>query len=90
MVEKEILVTNPKGIHARPSAAIVKAAGRYTSEITLIKDTMQADAKSILSVLMLCIPYNTTIKIRASGEDEKEALQAVEEVLNIRFDNGES
>ena len=86
MVEKEITVSNPNGIHARPSAEIAKTASKFKSDITLIKGDMQTDAKNILNVLMLCIPYNTEITIRASGEDEKEALQAVEEAFTMRFD----
>lgn len=88
MVEKELIVSNPKGIHARPSAEIAKAANSFKSEITLIKENVQADAKNILSVLMLCIPYKTTVTVRASGKDEKKALQAVVEAFNKRFDNG--
>lgn len=87
MVEKEIIVNNPKGIHARPSAVIAKTAIKFKSKITLIKGNMESDAKSILNILMLCIPHNTAITIRASGEDEKEALHAVEVAFNIRFDN---
>jgi phosphocarrier protein HPr len=85
MVEREIRVINELGIHARPASMIVKAATGFRSEITLEKDGVNADAKSIMSVMMLAAAHNSTVVIRAKGGDEKEAVAAIEELFNKKF-----
>jgi phosphocarrier protein HPr len=85
MVEREIKVTNTLGIHARPSSKIVQTANRYKSRIVLCKDGNTADAKSILHVMMLGANYDSTLTIRASGEDEREASDAVAALFEQKF-----
>jgi phosphocarrier protein len=85
MVERQIIVTNKLGIHARPAARIVQTANQYKSDIRLITATDQADAKSILNVLMLCALVDTPVTIRATGADEKEAVEAVAALFADKF-----
>ena len=85
MVEREIKVINTLGVHARPSSKIVQTANRYKSKITLCKDGIAADAKSILHVMMLGANYDTLVTIRASGEDEKEAADAITALFEQKF-----
>jgi phosphocarrier protein HPr len=53
MVERSVLVQNAHGIHARPAAEIVKVAGRYQSAITLVRDDLEVNGKSIMGVMMM-------------------------------------
>jgi phosphocarrier protein HPr len=85
MVEREIKVINTLGVHARPSSKIVQTANRYKSKISLCKDGNAADAKSILHVMMLGADYDSLVTIRASGEDEKEASDAIAALFEQKF-----
>ena len=85
MTERRIRVTNKLGIHARPASLIVKTSMRFTSSIQLIKDDVSADAKSIMSVMMLAAACDSEVDIRASGEDESEAVEAVAALFEKKF-----
>lgn len=86
MVEREIKVVNALGIHARPASKIVQTANGFQSKITLIRDTTSADAKSILHVMMLGANFGSTVAIRASGGDEKQAAEAIAVLFERKFD----
>jgi phosphotransferase system HPr (HPr) family protein len=85
MVERQIKVTNSLGVHARPAAKIVQAANQFKSEIRLITQSAQADAKSILNVLMLGATFDTPITISASGVDESEAVDSIAALFTQKF-----
>jgi len=76
MYSENVTVLNKYGIHARPSAAIVLEASKYTSEIkiTNLTDGAEANARSVLNLLLLNAPYGTELKIEATGTDEVEAV----------------
>lgn len=85
MVEREIRVINSLGVHARPSSKIVQTANRFKSKVTLVRDSVSADAKSILHVMMLGANFDSTVTIRASGDDEKEAVAAIAALFEQKF-----
>lgn len=85
MTEKIVKVTNSLGIHARPASMIVRAASQYSSSISLEKDGVKADAKSIMNVMMLAAGCDSSVTIRADGEDENEALTAICELFKNKF-----
>jgi len=85
MAEKKLLVENKNGIHARPSAAIVETVKKFSSEVTLKTDNGEADAKSIMSILMLKISYGTEITVIAKGPDENETLDALDALFKNKF-----
>lgn len=74
MIEKEIVVKNPHGLHARPAAVFVQKAAAFPCKITISKNGKEVDAKSILAVMSLGIEPNEVILLRADGEGEEEAL----------------
>jgi phosphocarrier protein HPr len=77
---QSLTLTNPTGLHARPAALLVKAAGNFVSEVCLYKiqePDNRANAKSILSVLALGASQGTEIVIETSGEDEEKALETL-------------
>jgi phosphocarrier protein HPr len=88
MPEREAKIVNKLGIHARPAAEIVKTAGKFKSSITIIRDDLEVNAKSIMGVMMLAAEYGSTITLRAVGDDADAALDALSAVIANKF--GES
>ena len=77
MVEREAVVVPEAGLHARPATKFVKAAKGYSSEIVVIKDGNEANAKSTLRLMTLGAKQGDTLLIRATGEDEEAAVEAL-------------
>jgi phosphocarrier protein len=88
MPEREAKIVNKLGIHARPAAEIVKAAGKFRSNITIVRDDLEVNAKSIMGVMMLAAECGATITLRATGDDAEAALDALCAVIANKF--GES
>lgn len=89
MQEKELLIINKLGLHARAAAKLIGVTGRFSADIMLEKDGRAVDGKSIMSVMMLAASKGTTLKISANGEDETAAMDAIETLINNRFDEDE-
>lgn len=85
VIEKKLKIRNKLGIHARPASQIVKLAGRFESEITLEKDGASVSAKSIMGVLTLEGQCGAQLLVRAEGEDAKEAMDAITELIDNKF-----
>jgi phosphocarrier protein HPr len=88
MPEREVRIVNKLGIHARPAAEIVKTAGKFKSSVTIVRDDLEVNAKSIMGVMMLAAEFGATIVIRAVGDDAEQALDALQAVIANKF--GES
>lgn len=86
MIEKELIITNKLGLHARPAAMLVKVAARFKSDIYISKDNQVVNGKSIMGVMTLAAEYNSPLSFRISGEDEEDALEAIEELFERKFD----
>jgi len=80
-----VKVVNTLGLHARPAAKIVDSAARYASDIKLIYDEKEVDAKSIMSVLLLAAPCGAELSLKINGDDEAAALQAMTELFANGF-----
>lgn len=89
MVEQEIVVSNRLGLHARAAAKLVQLVGRYSAKVMLLCRGREVNAQSILGVMMLAAGKGTSLIIRADGADEGEALAAVVELFNRRFDEAD-
>ena len=85
MPERSVRIVNEAGIHARPAAEIVKTAARFTSEITIIKDGLDVNAKSIMGVMMLAAECGSTVLLRARGGDAQAAIDAIADVIESGF-----
>ena len=72
---RELTVTNEMGIHARPASVIVEVAGKFSSDITFVKEDIRANAKSILNILLLAAEAGTVIDVEVEGEDETGRVQ---------------
>ncbi len=86
MLERTLQVQNAHGIHARPAAEIVKVAGRFTSNITIARDGLEVNAKSIMGVMLLAAGQGTPVTVRIEGEDEAVAMREVVSLFERRFD----
>ena len=87
MIEKEVTIVNPNGIHARPSALIVTSALKMKSSIILTKNDISANAKSVVNILMLAAKFGDKITIKTEGEDEAEAFELIENIFKIAYDD---
>ncbi len=88
MAELSVRIVNKNGLHARPAAEIVKAAARYQSDITLRRDDLEVNGKSIMGVMMLAAEYGSTLHLQATGPDAEDTVAAIESLVNAKF--GES
>lgn len=89
MLEEPIEIINKLGLHARASAKLVSTASRYDSRVELDFSGQKADAKSIMSVMMLAASRGSNMTIRTEGKDEQAAMDAVTALINNRFDEEE-
>lgn len=85
METRAFTIRNRLGLHARAAALVVKTANRFSSEITIEKDGVEVNAKSIMGILMLAASKGTRITLRAEGKDEVEAIQAVGKLFENKF-----
>ena len=83
--QREVRIENRNGLHARPAAEIVKTASRFKSEVTIRRDDMEVNGKSIMGVMMLAAEYGTTLRLRANGEDAEQAVEAIAALVASRF-----
>jgi phosphocarrier protein len=83
--EAKVVLSNKMGLHARPSTQIATTASRFAAEVRITKDDMVVDAKSVLELLMLAAECGSTLVISADGEDARDAVRAVAELVETRF-----
>jgi len=88
-LEKSIIIINKLGLHARAASKLVGTASRFESQIIINRNGQQADAKSIMSILMLAASKGTELQISVEGADAEEAWQHIENLINNRFDEAE-
>ena len=86
MVRKDTKVQNRAGLHARPAALIVQTAGQYDSSIYIEKDSEKINAKSIMGLLTMGAAYGTELAISAEGPDEEDAVNALIDLFEKRFE----
>ncbi|HEU5174829.1 MAG TPA: HPr family phosphocarrier protein [Gemmatimonadaceae bacterium] len=88
MVERTVTIVNRQGLHARPAAEIVKIASRFNAEVTLIRDDLEVNGKSIMGVMMLAAEQGASLLLRADGPDAEQAVDALSTLIANKF--GES
>ena len=85
MEEKKVEIVNELGLHARAASMLVENASRFSSDISVIKDGMEVDAKSIMGIMTLAASKGSEIKLRAKGEDEEEAIKKLSKIVEKGF-----
>ena len=88
MIERTVRIVNKNGLHARPAAEIVKLASRYQADITLVRDDLEVNGKSIMGVMMLAAEFGSSLILRAAGPDAEQAVNALSDLIARKF--GES
>lgn len=89
MLQQDVLIINKLGLHARASAKLTQLASGFKCEVMLSRNQRRVNAKSIMGVMMLAAGKGTTIGIETSGEDEANAMQAILNLVNDLFGEGE-
>jgi phosphotransferase system HPr (HPr) family protein len=80
--KKKIKIRNEQGLHARPAALFVQLANKFNANISVSKDDQEVNGKSIMGILMLAAEKGSEVMITAEGDDAKEAMGALEELLS--------
>ena len=89
MIQQELEIINQLGLHARAAAKLVKLSSSFSSSIDIEKEGQRVNSKSIMGVMMLAASHGSKVTIFADGDDEQEALAAVVDLINRRFDEEE-
>jgi phosphocarrier protein len=76
---------NENGLHARPAAEVVKIAAKFKSDITMVRDDLEVNAKSIMGVMMLAAECGSQLIVRANGDDAQEAVDAIAALIANKF-----
>jgi phosphocarrier protein len=85
MLTKEITIVNKLGLHARAAARFVNLASQFKSEVHLTRDGRRVNGKSIMGVMMLAAAKGTTLVLDVAGDDEQDALNKLDELVQNRF-----
>ncbi|MGF1529700.1 MAG: HPr family phosphocarrier protein [Candidatus Competibacterales bacterium] len=85
-IERPVTIVNRLGLHARAAAKLVTLAAEFDSEVYLVRETRQVDAKSIMGVLMLAASKGTALTLKARGNDAEAAVEALADLIQRRFD----
>ena len=79
-------IQNKLGLHARPAMSFVDTANAFRSEIRVVKGGQDVNGKSIMEMMMLAATQGTNLKIKAAGPDASEAIDALRQLVNAKFD----
>ena len=85
MVERTVQILNKNGLHARPAAEIVKIAAKFSSEITIARDGLEVNGKSIMGVMMLAAECGASVVLKADGADAEQAIDALVTLIANKF-----
>jgi len=86
VVSENLVMSNKLGMHARPATLFVQTASRFSSEVTVTKDGVNVNGKSIMGMLLLAAERGSTLTLAVSGSDEAEALKALKALFERKFD----
>ncbi len=86
MVKRKLIIQNKYGLHARPAVEFVQIASKYDADITISKDGVEVNGKSMMGVLMLAADKGSEVILKAEGKDEDELMEALSELLMKQSD----
>jgi phosphocarrier protein len=85
MTERTVEIVNKNGLHARPAAEIVKLSAKFQCDITITRDDLEVNGKSIMGVMMLAAEFGSNIVVRANGPDAEQAVSAIADLVAAKF-----
>ena len=86
MIKKTLTMTPKLGLHAKPAGMFVREAGRFKSEIMVVKDGTEVNGKSVMQLMLLAAEHGSQVTLRITGPDEAQALEALEKLFARKFD----
>ena len=86
MITKQLIIINNLGLHARAAAKVVSTANKFESKIVFVKDDKNADARSIMKLLMLSASKGSSISVKIDGADQNDAMSSIEKLFKNKFD----
>ena len=89
MLTREVTISNKLGLHARAAAKLVGIANGYGAEVVLDKQGQRVNGKSIMGVMMLAASKGTVLQLQINGEGEEDAMQALVDLIDDKFGEGE-
>ncbi|MCM0612693.1 HPr family phosphocarrier protein [Marinobacter sediminum] len=89
MIRRPITIINKLGLHARATAKLVNTASEFDSSVKISGKGREVDAKNIMQVMMLAASQGTDVELVADGQDEQDAIDALVELINDYFGEGE-
>jgi phosphocarrier protein NPr len=89
IVSKELTIINKLGLHARAASKLALLCQKFTATINLELEGKEANANSIMAIMLLAGGQGKTVKVTAEGADAPEALQAISQLISDKFDEGE-
>ena len=89
MTEKSVQIVNRLGLHARAAAKFVHLASTFSARITVAKDGVRVDGKSMLGLLTLAAARGARLVLAADGDDEEQAIRELSDLVNTRFGEDE-
>jgi len=84
-----VTISNKLGLHARASAKLTKLAGSFPCEVWLSRGDRRINAKSIMGVMMLAAGIGSTVELETNGQQEEEAMNAIVQLMDDKFGEGE-
>lgn len=88
-IVRELKILNKKGLHARASAKFVQCVDRFDVDVHVAKDGQSVSGTSIMGLMMLAAGIGSSIEVRAAGAEAKAAIEAIANLVNDRFGEGE-
>ncbi len=85
MLKKKFTIINKLGLHARAASSLVKVANSFDADVNISKDELRVNGKSIMGVLLLAASQGSIIQVEADGPDEKQALDALGNLIMDGF-----
>lgn len=89
MISQPITISNKLGLHARAASKLVATASGFASKVELEFGNKRVDGKSIMSVMLLAASMGSELVLHCDGKDEQSAMQALADLINDKFGEGE-
>jgi phosphocarrier protein HPr len=85
MIVRKLIIKNKLGLHARPASLFVQTAAQFDADVTVMKNGLEVNGKSIMGVMMLAAEQGSEIAVKADGIDEELLIQAITELIEKKF-----
>lgn len=89
MIERQLEITNKKGLHARAAAKLINLTHNFNCDVYVVRGDNEVNGKSILGLLMLAAHQGSWLTIRADGEDEDQAMECIVKLIESKFEESE-